>query len=266
MTHRFPPRGIRRVAVGAVVACGLLAAPATANPDSARRVLKSMTDYMASHNNLSAQFDAELDIVTPKIEKIQFDASGDMLLNRPNKLRVTRKGGYSDIELIYDGDTATMVDRYGKSYARIKSPGSVDSLIDQLRGQYAIDMPGADLILSKSYEELMDGVIEANHIGVGVIDGFDCDHLAFRNADTDWQIWVRRGDRPLPCKYVITSKTVASAPQYSIRFHNWKVLPKSSGGAFSFRPPAGSRLVEFNELANIGDLPPQSPPTQGARR
>ena len=42
----------------------------------------------------------------------------------------------------------------------------------------------------------MAGVLEAKHIGRGVVEGVECEHLAFRNLDTDWQIWVEVGDRP----------------------------------------------------------------------
>ena len=38
-------------------------------------------------------------------------------------------------------------------------------------------------------------VIDAKHIGRGVIDGVECEHLAFRNLDTDWQIWIEAGAR-----------------------------------------------------------------------
>ena len=54
-----------------------------------------------------------------------------------------------------------------------------------------------------------------------MVDGVECDHLAFRNLETDWQIWIERGERPLPRKYVITSKTVATAPQYTLRLRDW---------------------------------------------
>ena len=54
-------------------------------------------------------------------------------------------------------------------------------------------------------------------MGRGVIDGIECEHLAFRNVDTDWQLWVEVGDPPIPRKMVITSKTTNSAPQYTLR-------------------------------------------------
>jgi hypothetical protein len=74
-------------------------------------------------------------------------------------------------------------------------------------------LPGADLLLSNAYDVLMADVQEAKYIGRGVIDGVECEHLAFRNFDTDWQLWVEAGDSPIPRKMVITSKTLNSAPQ-----------------------------------------------------
>jgi len=55
-----------------------------------------------------------------------------------------------------------------------------------------------------------------------VVDGVECEHLAFRGVDTDWQIWIETGARPVPRKYVITSKTLAGAPQYTLRIKDWK--------------------------------------------
>jgi hypothetical protein len=224
-----------------------------------------MSDYMASQKNLSVQFDAGLEVITPEIEKIQFTASGNVSISRPNKLRAVRRGGYSEVELIFDGQTTTIFDRDDNVYAQVATPGSVDKLVDQLRGQYGIDMPGGDLLLSNIYDELMADVVQANHMGQGVIGGYDCEHLAFRNQDTDWQIWVRTGDKPLPCKLVITTKTVAAAPEYTIVFHDWKTIANADA-AFAFKPPNGARPVPFTDLANIGDLPEPAPFKKGDGR
>jgi hypothetical protein len=42
-----------------------------------------------------------------------------------------------------------------------------------------------------------------------------CDHLAFRQLDTDWQLWVEKGSRPLPRKIVITTRYEVGDPQFS---------------------------------------------------
>jgi hypothetical protein len=39
-----------------------------------------------------------------------------------------------------------------------------------------------------------------------------CEHVAFRNFDTDWQLWIEAGAHPVPRKMGITSKTINGAP------------------------------------------------------
>lgn len=39
---------------------------------------------------------------------------------------------------------------------------------------------------------------EATVIGKGVIDGVECDHLAFRNVEADWRVWIESGARSVP--------------------------------------------------------------------
>lgn len=237
----------------------LCAAPVKADPASAKRIVKAMSDYMASQNNLAGEFDIELDVITPELEKIQYSSSGSVVLARPNRVQLIRKGGYSEMELLSDGSTVTIVDLGSGAYSQLKSPATIDGMIDLIRRDYGLDMPGADLLLTNSYAELMDGVIEAKHIGVGIIDGKECEHLAFRNADTDWQLWVRSGDRPLPCKYVITSKTMAAAPNYTVRFRNWASDKPAAAKAFNFTPARGAKRVEFNQLTGIAELPAPAP-------
>lgn len=236
----------------------LLPVPAGAQADDAPAVLKRMTDYIAAHPDISSQFDIEFDIITPDIEKIEFAASGTIARSAPNRVHATRHGGYSDVELIFDGKTTTIVDKYHNKYAQLSGPTSIDQLVGKLRGEYMMDLPAADLFVTKSYDELMDGVVTAKHVGIGVIDGQECEHLAFRDEDTDWQLWIRTGDRPLPCKYKITSKTLAAAPDYTIRFYGWSDA-KTPESVYTFKPAAGAQAVSFDQLSDIGELPSPVP-------
>ena len=131
-------------------------------------------------------------------------------------------GGYADVEMVFDGKTLTVLGKNLNKYAQIDSAGSIDQLVARLRNELGMAIPGADIMLSNAYDELMADVLEAEHIGRGVIDGVECDHLAFRDNDVDWQIWVEVGNRPIPRKYIITSKAVTGAPQYTLRIKDWK--------------------------------------------
>ena len=116
----------------------------------------------------------------------------------------------------------------------------------------------ADLLLTNSYDTLIAGVLEAKYIGRGVIDDRECEHLAFRNFDTDWQLWVEVGASPIPRKMVITSKTLNSAPQYTLRIKSWKTNVEPAPDAFSFVPPPNAQRLSPDTLIGLDELPPET--------
>ena len=233
-----------------------------AQEDDAMSILKSMSDYVSSQQTIQLTFDSDIEVITPQLEKIQFTNSGEALLSRPDKLHAHRAGGYSDVELFFDGKTVSVFGKDINGYAQFELPGTVDQLIAALRAGHGVALPGADLLLSHSYDVLVADVIEAKHIGRGVIDGVECEHLAFRNAETDWQLWVEAGKRPVPRKMVITSKTMNSAPQYSVRIKSWKTDVEPAADAFAFVPPAGVEKLAPDALIELDELP-QGAPTGG---
>jgi hypothetical protein len=60
----------------------------------------------------------------------------------------------------------------------------------------------------------------------------------------------------VPHKYVITSKTVAAAPQYTLRLKDWKTGVAPAPDAFAFKPPAGASGVAITALKDIDEIPP----------
>jgi hypothetical protein len=230
-----------------------------AQQNDAKSILKAMSDYVSSQQTIELTFDSAIEVITPQLEKIQFTNSGGLLLSRPDKLRAHRVGGYADVEMVFDGKTVDILGKHLNGYAQFDAPGTVDQLIEALRVGHGVSLPGADLLLSNPYDTLVADVLEAKHIGRGVIDGRECEHLAFRNFDTDWQLWVEVGDHPIPRKMVITSKTVNSAPQYTLRIKTWKSGFVPAPDAFAFAVPAGAAKLDPNHLIMLDELPPSAP-------
>jgi len=264
----IPPVVGRSLAVITLALTIIASAPPSARAQDAGKVLKAMSDYVTSQQTISMTFDSDVEVITPELQKIQFTSSGQVLLSRPDKLRATRAGGYTDVELVFDGRTVTVLGKHVNAFAQADAPGSVDQLIERLRDQLNVAMPGADLLLSRVYDHLMADVIDAKHIGHGVVDGVECDHLAFRTPEVDWQLWVEIGARPIPRKYVITSKAVTGAPQYTLRIKDWRTDAPAAADAFAFKPPADARRVELTALHEIDEVPPgqASGPTTGGKQ
>ena len=243
------------VGVLVTITAGVVPSAHAQQGDDAMQILKAMTDYVSSQKIISATYDTDIEVLTDSLQKIQFASSGQMLLNRPDKVRASRVGGYANVEMVFDGKTLTVLGKNLNKFVQVDAAGSVDELVGRLRDQMGMAIPGADIMLSHSYDELTTDVISATHIGRGVIDGVECEHLAFRNHDVDWQLWVELGNKPIPRKYVITSKDVTGAPQYTLRIKEWKTDVPVAADAFSFQAPAGSQKVEASALADLDEIP-----------
>jgi hypothetical protein len=242
----------------AMLATAFASGSALAQSDDANALLKAMSEYLASQKNIAASFDSDIEVITPQVQKIQFASSGHFEMSRPDKIRVSRTGGYADVAIIFDGKTATVYGKQANGYVQADVPGSVDELVDRLRDKLGVALPGVDLLSSNVYDVLTSDVISAAHIGRGVIDGAECEHLAFRGKDTDWQIWIQVGDRPLPRKYVITSKAMAAAPQYTVVIRDWKTDVQPSADAFVFTPPPGVQQLDVKALSSFDEVPPEA--------
>jgi hypothetical protein len=246
-----------------LVSAALCSTPAAAMDDGAGKILKAMSDYLAGQKSVSLTFDSDIEALTENFQKIQFTSSGQVQLSRPNMVRATRSGGYTDVELTFDGKTVTVLGKHINAYAQADAPGSVDDLVHRLRDELSITMPGADLLLGDVFGALTAETVEGAHIGQGVIDGVECEHLAFRDNETDWQIWVEIGPRPIPRKYVITSKGTTGAPQYTVRIKDFKT-DATAADAFAFKPPSGAKKVELSALDDVDEIPRGVP--KGAKK
>ena len=228
---------------------------ARADEADAKRLLKAMSDYMAAQKAISFGFDATLEVITKDNQKLALASSGTVSLDRPGKIRATRSGGFGDVEMLFDGKTLTMVSKYPNLYSQIEVPGTVDHLIDELKDKHDKPLPGADLIMSNTYDQLMLDVVDIKDLGSGVIDGVECDYLAFRKEEVDWQIWIAHGDRPYPCRFVITSKLIAHSPQYSLQLRDWKTGNEVRRDDYRFKNPTKARKVNLKDLQGMSELP-----------
>ena len=228
---------------------------ARADDSDAKAILKSMTDYLAGQKTISATYDTSVEVVTTDLQKIAFTSSGSMLLERPNRLKVTRTGGFTDTEMTFDGKSVLLLGKRNKIYLSADATGTVAELVAQLRDKYGLDMAGADLFGANGYETLMTGVYDSKHIGHGVIDGVECEHLAFRAADDDWQIWIEAGARPVPRQFIITRKSVTGAPQYALRIKQLDVNAAIAADAFSFNVPPDARKVSVADVSLLDEIP-----------
>ena len=71
---------------------------AQADEADAKRLLKSMSDYMAAQEIFSFKYDAILEVVTHDEQLLVLASSEAVTVNRPDKIRAMRAAGFADIE------------------------------------------------------------------------------------------------------------------------------------------------------------------------
>jgi hypothetical protein len=228
---------------------------ASAGEVDPKHLLKAMSDYLAAQQSISFGYDTNYEVVTKDHQKLLLASSGTIHVSRPDKIRVTRTGGFANVEIVFDGKTLTLLGKNANLYTQVDVPGTLDHLIDELRDKYHRPVPGADLLLSNVYDQLMSEVVEVKDLGSGVIGGTECDHLAFRTKDVDWQMWIAQGAHPYPCRYVITSKQVDQAPQYSIQIRDWKSGTEVAAGEYRFTNATNAKKIDLKELTELKELP-----------
>lgn len=216
----------------------------------ADKVLKAMGAYLASLKTFSVNFDADDEYLLSTGQKLQISASGTVAVERPNKMHATRRGGFADLDITFDGKTFTMYGKAMNAYAQKEIPGALDAMIDTVRDETGFHFSGADFLYSDVAAGLLADVSSGEYWGTTYIGGVECHYLVFRAKDIDWQIWIQTGDKPLPVKFVITSKFMNAAPQFAIRFANWNTAPQLDPKQFAFSPPAGAK-----KLDGLPDLP-----------
>jgi hypothetical protein len=226
-----------------------------ADESDAKNLLKAMSVYMAEQKAISFGFDATLEVVTDNDQRLALASSGKVTLNRPDKFHAERSGGFFDLEMFFNGKTLTLLGKNMNIYTQVEEPGTIDHVIDKLREKYNRPLPASDLLLSNSYEAMMLDVVDIKDLGSGVIGGVECDYLAFRTDEVDWQIWIAQGNAPYPYRYVITSRLIKGGPQYTVQTRNWKTGNDVTAIDFSFSNQTNAKKADLKDLESTAGLP-----------
>src|SRR5262245_36958654 len=221
--------------------------PAGIDPQ-AEKLLRRMSDYLASRQQFSLKAESTLEAVLTSGQKLQYDSPATLVVSRPNKLRAHRKGDIANQEFFYDGKTLTLYNLKENLYATTAAPPTLDETFDFAREKLDVIAPGADLFYKDAAEKMLKASSSGFVVGPSVVAGVKTTHLAFRGADVDWQVWIEDGDKPLPRKFILTSKQVKGEPEFTIVIRSWDLAPKVTDKEFVFTPPKGAKKIEFLNL------------------
>jgi hypothetical protein len=218
------------------------------SPD-AQGVVDRMTAYLRTLKTYSIDSQSTRDEVVAFGYKVQHNEHATLTAQLPNKLRGEISGDLRNRTVVYDGAKIVLYSPDDDVYARTSAPDSVNKLIGNVLDA-GIEMPMIDVLYQAAQGTLTEEVRGGVLVGDSNIDGSDCDHLAFRQQTIDWQLWVEKGDKPVPRKIVITTRYAVGDPQFQAILR-WNVKPKIDASTFVFTPPKGASEIPFANPAAI---------------
>lgn len=242
------------LAVGlAVMAASAQAQTQAATPavaPEAIAALNRMGAYLRTLTSYQVQAATTTEDVLDDGQKILTEDHVDLLVQIPNHLRLEQDNDRVERLYLYDGKTLTMLALRENYYASVPAPPTFLQLIDALEDRYGIDVPLVDLFLWGTPRSSAADMTGAMDVGPSVVAGTTCEQYAFRRDDIDFQIWIQKGDHPLPRKIVITSKTDEARPQFRATY-TWNLAPSFDAAAFILDPPPGALRIAIAESQSL---------------
>jgi hypothetical protein len=247
---------VRAIAIGVLLTVVALPAMGAEQLDpEVDKILKAMSSYLTTAKAFSLNADVALEVVLKNGQKVQLCSSQVLLLRRPSEFRIQVKGKVADAEFTFDGKTLTLFGRKRNAYVQRQVTGTIDDAIHKWEYETGISATGADLLLTGVYSILSSGVESSTYFGTAWINGIEVHHLALRKDDVDLQLWVQTGDRPLPIKYVITTKWLTGEPQFELVLRDWNMSPQIKDNQFTFVVPKGAKKLESVPIEEMDEFP-----------
>jgi hypothetical protein len=209
------------------------------------QALKRMSDYLSTLKTFEITTKTSLDLVTTDGQLIEINGGASYKLRRPDGFVIDIKSDARDRSFIYDGKQFTLYAPELGYYATVAAPPTVHETLDALYRKFGLALPLEDLFRWGDATDVGDDLLDSGFsVGASTIDGVATDHYVFREGKVDWQIWIQKGEQPLPRKIVIVDRSDPAAPTYSARL-DWNLSPTFAADEFTFKPGSNAKSIRL---------------------
>ncbi|WP_408096557.1 DUF2092 domain-containing protein [Peredibacter sp. HCB2-198] len=214
------------------------------DPEVVSRI-EEMGKYLRGLKQFEVKSNFTFEIVTEDNQKFEYPGDLHYKVMNPNKLYAELKSDHKHRKYYYDGTSMTIYDPKTKFYGQIAAPDTIAELMEQIENEYKIVLPLEDLFDWGTSKAPTNNIKVATYIGETKFGEVVVEQFAIRQGNIDWQLWVTKGERPLPKKLIYTANDDQTRPQFAAEL-KWNVDPKLKQKDFEFRAPKGSYKIEIN--------------------
>jgi hypothetical protein len=220
------------------------AASAAVDPE-----IRAALGRMATALHALDSFELRADITTQEVldsgQKLESSGVMTAQVRRPNRLFINLDSDRRSRRFYYDGKQLTIFGPASGYYATVDAPPTTRAMLREVADRHGLETPLSDLMEWGESAVKTDQITSAMYAGSDRIGAFECEHYAFRQPGTDWQLWMRKAEPALPCKLAIVNTDDPTQPQTTAIF-NW-VPRQFEDQQFIFAPPANAHRIAIGE-------------------
>lgn len=221
-------------------------ATVSAIDEKAMAPLMRMAEFLAKAPRYSVTADIGYDADQDWGQKLEFGATRKIIVRRPDRMAIditdrdgTRRG------FRFDGKQIAFFGLNEKVYATAQKAGDIDTAFAYFTNDLQMPLQMAELFSNNLPKTLKDKVSAAYWVEEATMAGTPCDHIALRNDLVDIQLWIAKGEKPLPERLVLTYKLEDGEPQFWANLHDWNFSPDAPDSLFAFTPAEGAVRIAF---------------------
>jgi hypothetical protein len=212
---------------------------------AAMAIVKAMADKLAAAKSMS--FTAFTIYESPDRTglPLAYTTLSQVIMERPNKLKVVSPGDGPRTEFYYDGKTVNAYEPAAKLVATVDAPDTIDAMLRAAFQRAAIYFPFTDLVVSDPMKAISENVRVAFVVGKStVVGGVTTDIVVLVGKFAHVQLWIGSDDK-LPRMARAIFLEDPARYRHTVMFSDWKVDPPLAADAFAFTGPADTIRIPF---------------------
>lgn len=249
-----------------VVGANAQAAPAKASASKSKAVkpapeleaqvmdlLRAMSKALTAPSSMAFTAVATYESPTGVGPPLAYTTVSEVLVQRPNNLRVITGGDGGASEYYYDGKTFTAFAPSENLVAVAPAPPTIDAMLEAAFKDAAIYFPFADVLGADPFKNITEGLTKAFYVGPSTaVGGTTTDVIAVVSDELFMQIWIGADDK-LPRRLRATYRGDPLLLRHQVDLSNWKLDPVIAAEAFASVNAANARKIPF-----AAPLPPST--------
>ncbi|MFM0168463.1 DUF2092 domain-containing protein [Paraburkholderia sediminicola] len=222
-------------------------------------ILKAACARLAAARSMSftavVSYESPSRLGTPLV----YSTRSEVVMQRPDKLRVVTLDDGPASDFYYDGKTMTAVAPAEKLVAVADAPPTIDAALQAAFDSGAIYFPFTDVIVADPYKDIADGLTTAFYIGQSkVVGATTTDMVAYVTGGVFVQIWIGAEDK-LPRRIYAIYLNDRLRLRHVLELSDWQLDRPVAADAFTAPDISGAARIAFAR-PDATDAPGMKPP------